>query len=423
MTVEVTRLESGIRVVTDRIPFLETASVGAWFDVGARYESESENGISHLLEHMAFKGTRRRSARGLAEEIEAVGGQLNAYTSRDHTTYYARVMKGDVPLAVDILADILQYSTFDPVELDREKEVVLQEIGQAHDTPDDLVFDILQAAAFPDQPLGRTILGTVDRVRGFSADDIRGYMTSHYSPDRMVFVGAGNLDHHQIVSLVAEQFSALPGRPGSGAEESFQPAVYSGGVDIDERPLEQLHLAFGFPSLSYQDEDFFALQVFNAIVGGGMSSRLFQEVREERGLAYSVYSFSSSHADTGMFGIYAGTSPEHAGELVPVISGEMQALTRDVGDDELARAKAQLKVGLYMSLESSSARVEQLGRQMLIFGRPLPTEELTAKVDQVDKDDVRRIAARTLEGRLTLAAVGPQGNLAGHDEVSRLFSI
>ena len=418
MTVRISELPNGIRVVSEEMPHLETASVGVWFDVGARYESEEQNGISHLLEHMAFKGTKRRTARGLAEEIEAVGGHLNAFTTRDHTTYYTRVMKDDVALSVDILADILQNSLFDAVELDREKDVILQEIGQAHDTPDDIVFDMLQATAFPDQPLGRSILGTNQRVKNFDRGIVSGYMRDHYRGDGTILAAAGNISHDALVEMTGAAFASIE----KARDYSFEAARYDGGESRTTRDLEQLHLALGFPGFSYDDTDYYALQVFSTICGGGMSSRLFQEVREERGLAYSVYSFSASHADAGLFGIYAGTSPELVGELLPVVAEQMKNLAESVDEAELARARAQLKAGLLMSLESTTSRIEQLGRQMLIFGRPIPTAELIEKVDGINATAVQRVAGRILEGRLSLATVGPKSSLPEFQRVEALFS-
>lgn len=418
MTVRISQLANGIRVVSEEMPHLETASVGVWFDVGARYESEEQNGVSHLLEHMAFKGTKRRTARGLAEEIEAVGGHLNAFTTRDHTTYYTRVMKDDVALSVDILADILQNSLFDASELQREKDVILQEIGQAHDTPDDIVFDMLQAAAFPDQPLGRSILGTTARVRNFDQGMVAGYMRDHYRGEGTILAAAGNISHDALVEMTGEAFAAFQ----KDRDFDFEPASYRGGESRAERDLEQLHLTLGFPGFSYDDPDYYALQVFSTICGGGMSSRLFQEVREERGLAYSVYSFSASHADTGLFGIYAGTSPELAGKLLPVVADQMKGLADSVGEAEIARARAQLKAGLLMSLESTTSRIEQLGRQMLIFDRPIPTAELMEKVDAIDAAAVRNVARRILQGRLAMATVGPHGTLPEFHETEALFA-
>lgn len=418
MTTRVTRLNNGVRVVTDAMPHLQSASVGTWIDAGARYETAEQNGISHLLEHMLFKGTARRSARAIAEEIEDVGGHMNAYTSRDHTTYYAKVLTQDVPLAVDILADILQNSRFDPVELEREQEVIVQEIGQVEDTPDDIVFDYLQERAFPDQPLGRSILGTEEQVESFDRQMLVEYLEAHYRGGNLVVTGAGNVDHDALVRLVEQGFGDLPAERRHG----FAPARYEGGDKRFERDTEQLHITLGLPSLAFDDPDYYALQVFSTMLGGGMSSRLFQEVRENRGLAYSVYSFTSCHADTGLFGIYAGTGPEAAGELVEVMARETKGMCEAAPDAEVARARAQLKAGLLMSLESTSSRIEQLGRQMLIFDRILSIEEMVEQVEAVDGAAITRVCERMLSGPLTVATVGRSGTLPDYDRLETLFS-
>ena len=419
MSVRIATLASGLRVVSDPVDHLETASLGLWVDVGARCETEETNGLSHLLEHMAFKGTERRSARAIAEEIEAVGGHLNAYTSREITAYYAKVMKEDVPLALDLLADILQHSTFDADELERERAVVIQEIAQVHDTPDDLVFDRFQETAYPDQPLGRSILGPPEQVRGYSRDALAAYMGAHYRAPRMVLVGSGRIDHEALVASAEAAFTALPDGPAPASEA----AVYGGGDCRMTRELEQAHLVLGFDGIAYDDPDFYTLQVLSTLLGGGMSSRLFQEVREKRGLAYSVFTFSSSYADGGIFGVYAGAGEAELGELVPVMAGELVKACEAVGDDEVARARAQLKAGLLMSLESTQARAERLGRHMLLFGRPLPIAEMIERVDAIDADAVRRTAARILRGgRPTVAALGPVAGLESHDAITARFA-
>lgn len=417
MSVEVSSLSNGLRVVTDAVPHLESASVGVWVDVGARYETPEVNGVAHLLEHMAFKGTRRRDARAIATEIEAVGGHLNAYTGREHTAYYARVLKADVPLAVDILGDILQHSVFDPTELERERHVVLQEIGQAEDTPDDIIFDHLQAASYPDQPLGWSILGTEDTVAGMSRDALAGFMAGHYRAERMVLVAAGAVRHDELVRLAEATFGGLR----QAERMPYQAARYVGGELRFERDLEQVHFTLALPGVAYEDPDFYAAQVMSTVAGGGMSSRLFQEVREQRGLCYSVFSFASSYVDGGTFGVYAGTGETEAGELVPVICDELARLAADADEEETARARTQLKAGMLMSLESSTSRTEQLARQMLIYGRPLTTEEIVAKVDAVDAGAVRRVTQRLLGGKPSVAALGPIGRLASFDDIAAKF--
>lgn len=419
MTTEMTILPNGLRVVSENMPHLETASIGVWVDVGARYESAEINGVSHLLEHMAFKGTKRRSALAIAEEIEAVGGYVNAYTSREQTAYYAKVMKEDVGLAVDILADILQHSIFAEDELERERAVVIQEIAQAHDTPDDVVFDQFQEIVYPDQPLGRTILGPAAQVTGYSRTVLADYMARHYSAGRMVVVGAGRLDHEIFATLVGSAFDALPpAQPGDDLT-----ANYTGGDMRTTKELEQAHLVLGFDGLSYDDADFYTMQLLSTLLGGGMSSRLFQEIRERRGLAYSVFTFASSYTDGGVFGVYCGTGPDKLQELTPVIADEMHKVCDHVTPEELARARAQVKSGLLMSLESSSSRCERLGRQLLIFGRAIPIDEMVAEIDAITTDDILRVARRVFGGsRPSLAALGPISGLEEYDAVAERFA-
>jgi predicted Zn-dependent peptidase len=393
---------------------VQTASVGVWVDVGARHETPEVNGVAHMLEHMAFKGTERRSARALAETIENVGGHLNAYTSREQTAYYVRVLADDVPLAVDLLADILQHSVFDEEELARERGVVLQEIGQVQDTPDDLVLDQFQETAFPGQALGRSILGPSEIVAAMPRTALVDYMGRHYGPKRMVLAAAGKIEHERIVELASRLFDALP----EAGDDRGEAAEYRGGELREERELEQAHLLLGLPAFAYGDDDFYALQVFSAMLGGGMSSRLFQEVRENRGLAYSIFSFASCYRDTGFLGIYAGTGENDTAELVPVMCEETLKLIDAPTEPELLRARAQLKASLMMGLESCFAQSEELARQLLVFNRRIPPEEIIAKVDAVDAAAIRRVGRRLLGGSgPTLAAIGPLRNLPTLDAV------
>ena len=419
MTVRVTSLDNGLRVVTDTMTAVETATVGVWVASGTRNECEEINGVAHLLEHMAFKGTNRRTALAIAEEIESVGGYLNAYTSREHTAYYAKVLKEDVELAVDVLADILQHSIFDPEELARERAVILQEIGQSQDTPDDLVFDFFQATAFPDQPLGWPVLGRTEVVSAIPREAIMGYMENTYSSDGMVLCAAGNIEHDYLVKLANRLFSSLSRQENGVAE----PAIYRGGDRRVERELEQIHLVLGFPGIAYHDESYFAASVLSTLFGGGMSSRLFQEIRERRGLAYSIFSYNSCYRDCGVMGIYAGTGESDVEELLPVLCTEIRQLPETLGEPEVARARNQIKASLLMSLESTGARAEQLAQQMLIFGRPLPIEELVAHVEAVDVPVVSALAARIFSGRPTLATLGPIERLEPYAQTeSRLVS-
>ncbi|MBT7941881.1 MAG: insulinase family protein, partial [Alphaproteobacteria bacterium] len=315
MSVRVSELDSGLRVVSDSMDRVETVSLGAWVGVGTRDEDASINGISHLLEHMAFKGTQRRDAKQIAEEIENVGGHLNAYTAREQTAYYAKVLKDDAPLAVDLVADILQHSVMDGDELAREQDVIVQEINQSYDTPDDVVFDYFQETAFPDQALGRPVLGTTELVQSMTSDTLLGYMADHYSGPNIVFAAAGNIDHDRLVGLVEDAFTALPAKT-NGAREA---ARYVGGDYQQTRDLEQAHVLIGMEGIAFTDDDFHATSVFATLLGGGMSSRLFQEVREKRGMAYAIYSYLQCYSDGGLFGVYAGTSKDEASAMAPLV--------------------------------------------------------------------------------------------------------
>jgi predicted Zn-dependent peptidase len=418
VTVRKTTLENGLRVVTHTMDAVETVSVGVFVDAGTRNEPVEINGVAHLLEHMAFKGTKRRSALEIVAEIEEVGGHLNAYTTREHTAYYAKVLKDDAPLAVDILADILQHSVFDEEELARERSVVLQEIGQAHDTPDDVVFDHFQETAFPDQPLGRPVLGDAVRVRAMTRESVMGYMDQAYGAGSMVLAAAGMIEHEHLVALARHLFRDLPDRQPLGDET----AAYAGGAHLQDRDLEQVHLTVGFPGVGMHDPDIYASTVMSTLFGGGMSSRLFQEIRERRGLVYSIHSFTSSYSDCGLFGIYAGTGEQEIEELMPVLADEIQRLTDSLDEDEVRRARNQLKAATLMSLESTSARAEQLGEQMLIFGRPLPIQAIVEKIDAVDVDTVRRVAARVFAGQPSLAAIGPLGRMMPYQQFAERLS-
>jgi predicted Zn-dependent peptidase len=401
MSVQLTTLKSGINVLTDTMPHLETASLGVWVASGSRDERHDEHGISHLLEHMAFKGTRRRTARQIAEEIEAVGGDLNAATGAENTAYYARVLKQDVPLALDVLSDILSEPAFAPDELLREQSVIVQEIGAVADAPDDLIFEYLNEIAFPDQPLGRTILGTAKTVRSFDDGSLREYLARNYRAPDLVVAAAGAVDHEAVVAEVEKRFGSFDGP----ASPMPQPGKFGGGSRIEKRELEQVHIALALPGVAVNDPSLYSLQVFTSILGGGMSSRLFQEAREKRGLCYSIYSFHMPYTDVGMFGLYAGTDAADTSELMRVIVDEITGTAETITEPEVARVKAQMKVGLLMALESSGARVEQVARQMLTRGRPIPVEELVEKVDAVTVESARAAGRALIARRKTATAV------------------
>jgi predicted Zn-dependent peptidase len=406
MSVEVTCLPSGLVVVTDAMPHLQTASLGCWVACGSRNEQPDEHGISHFLEHMAFKGTARRTARQIAEEIEAVGGDLNAGTGVETTAYYARVLKADIGLGLDVLSDILTSPSFDPDEITREKNVIVQEIGAVEDTPDDLVFEHLQATAFAGQPVGRSILGTKATVRSFDAKRLRAYLARNYRAPGMVVAAAGAVRHEEVVAEAAQRFAGFVGPSAPQADG----AKFCGGSYTEERDLEQVHISLALEGVPQRDPTIYSLQVFTNALGGGMSSRLFQEVRELRGLCYSIYAFHAPYADTGMFGLYAGTDAIDAPELMRVVVDEIVTAADTITEAEIARAKAQMRAGMLMALESSGARAEQLARQIIVHGRPVPMDEIVAKIDAVTVESTRA-AGRALiaRSRPAVAALGPSG--------------
>jgi predicted Zn-dependent peptidase len=412
--IQLTRLPSGLTVVTERMERVETVSLGAYVATGSRHEEEAENGVSHFLEHMAFKGTERRSAAQIAEEIEAVGGHINAYTAREQTAYYVKVLKEDTGLAADIIGDILTHSTFEPEELERERGVILQEIGQANDTPDDIIFDHFQEHAYPGQPLGRPVLGSEQGIRSMPRTMLTGYMRRHYAGPNVVVAAAGALRHEQILDLVNRHFADL----SLDAVPEMLPARYGGGEFREARDLDQVHIVLGFPSVGYGERDYYPALLLSTLLGGGMSSRLFQEVREKRGLVYSIYSFSSPFLDGGLFGIYAGTGESEAEELVPITLEELRKVQHEVTEAELARARAQVKASLLMSLESTGSRCEQLARQLQVFNRVVPTAETVAKLNAVSTADVCRAAARLFRGTPTLATMGPAERVPALGEIA-----
>ena len=417
MSVEITTLDNGIRVVTHEMPHLETASLGVWVKAGSRHERSNQHGISHMLEHMAFKGTKRRSARDIACEVEAVGGSINAATSFETTAYSVRLMKDDIPLGMDILGDILSNPRFDKAELTREQGVIIQEIGAARDTPDDLVFDLLQETAFPDQALGRPILGTPETVESFGSVHLNDYLGEHYRGGSIVISAAGAVSHKELVELTDRHFAAFPLSDKKAVKE-YEAADYTGGESLLSRDLEQTHLVLGFEGLPYHDDDFYAAQVFSGVLGGGMSSRLFQEVREKRGLCYSVYAFHWAFQDAGLFGVYAATGNDQLAELTPVLCDELRRSVLDIDGEEVARVRAQVKTGIAMSLESSGTRAGQIARQQMLFDRIIPVQEIVDKIDRIDEKKIMAVARRLLdENNLTLAAIG---DLSGIESCAKI---
>jgi predicted Zn-dependent peptidase len=403
MSVEVTRLANGLRVVTQRMPHLETAALGVWVKVGTRNETEATNGISHLLEHMAFKGTETRTARAIVEEIEQVGGDLNAATSLETTAYFARVLAADVDLAVELMADILRHPRYSADDLEREREVILQEIAGTRDSPDDMAYDLFNAAAYPEQPVGRPILGSAERIKAFTADDVRSFLAAHYAPANMVLSAAGAVDHGAVVKAAERWFGPLQAKPRIETAK----ARYVGGPAVGDQPFEQAHLLLGFQSVSYREPEFYTAQVLSGMLGGGMSSRLFQTVREEHGLCYSIYAGNWSLDDTGMFSVHLATGKDMLGKAIDLVRQEITGVAATAASQrEVDRARAQLKAGLLMSLESPGSRAEQIARQVMLFDRIVPPSELVARVDAVTPESVRALAERLFAGSPTAALVG-----------------
>jgi predicted Zn-dependent peptidase len=421
MNVQCTELESGLTVVTEKMPHLESVALGVWVKSGSRDEQADEHGIAHLLEHMAFKGTARRSARQIAEEIENVGGEVNAATSTETTSYYARVLRDDTALALDILADILTESAFDEEELTREKHVILQEIGAANDTPDDVVFDRFAETAFRDQTIGRAILGTPETVKSFTPDQIRAYLARNYTTDRMFVVAAGAVDHDTIVKQAEERFARVPRKPV--AKPVTDPAIYTGGETRETRDLMDAQVLIGFEGRAYHARDFYASQVLANILGGGMSSRLFQEVREIRGLCYSVYAFHWGFSDTGIFGIHAATGAQDMRELVPVIISELRKASEKIDISEIDRARAQIRAQLLMGQESPAARAGQIARQMMLYGRPISNTELMERLSGITPERLTDLAGRLFfDTKPCLSAIGPLEHLAPMSDIAASLS-
>ena len=405
MNVQLHTLSNGFRVATELMPGLKSTSIGIWVLAGGRHERIEQNGIAHFLEHMAFKGTATRSALEIAEAIEDVGGYINAYTSREMTAYYARVLEIDVPLALDVIADILLNPVFDPEEIEVERGVILQEIGQTLDTPDDIVFDWLQEVAYPDQPLGRTILGPTERVGAFDKADLSTFVGEHYGPGQMILCAAGAVDHDALCKRAEELFGHLS---PIITPALIHPAKFHGGERRENKALEQVHFALALEGPNYRDPEIFTAQVYSMALGGGMSSRLFQEIRENRGLCYTIFAQAGAYEDTGLTTIYAGTSAEQIAELANLTMDEMKRAADDMSEAEVARARAQMKAGMVMGLESPSNRAERLARMLSIWGRVPTLDEAIEKIDAVNVRDVRDFAAKMAgQAGKAMALYGP----------------
>lgn len=411
--IQTTVLSNGIRVVTDSSDMADSVTLGVWVSVGARYETAEINGISHMLEHMAFKGTTTRSSFDISKEIEDVGGMINAYTGKDMTAYYVRVLKENQDLGFDIISDIVQHSIMDETELEKEKGVIIQEINMQNDTPDDLVFDYYSSVAYPNQPLGRAILGTTDTVRSISSSDLLDYMHTQYTADRMIVSASGAVNHEDFVASCEKKLIHI----STHKMPSAVSAVYAGGEKRVLKPHEQVNLVLGFEGLNYNHPDYYTGSVLSVILGGGMSSRLFQEIREKRGLVYSVYAFNSPERDTGTFGIYAGTGEEEVAELMPVLCDELLRLPHTLTEEEINRAKAQLKASVLMRMENISGLARMNAVDMIIHGRIVPKQEVIDKINAITKQDLERVALTILKGKPTFSALGPINKVMSYEEI------
>jgi predicted Zn-dependent peptidase len=404
LTVQTHHLKNGFRIVTENMPGLKSASVGIWVNAGGRHERIEQNGIAHFLEHMAFKGTSRRNSVQIAEAIEDVGGYINAYTSREMTAYYARVLAGDVALALDVVSDIVLNPIFDPAEIEVERGVILSEIGQALDTPDDIIFDWLQEVSYPDQPLGRSILGPEERVANFKKWDLSTFVSENYGANQMILAAAGAVDHDKIVLQCEEIFGDLVARKQS----PVLPGHFQGGEIRQVKDLEQAHFALAFESPNYKNPDIYTAQVFATAFGGGMSSRLFQEIREKRGLCYSIFASAGAYCDTGTLTMYAGTSGDKVAELANITMDELKRAADDMSEVEVARARSQMKAGLLMGLESPSSRAERLARMVAIWDRIPSLDEVVVQIDGVTTETVRNFAGLMSAGApAAMALYGP----------------
>lgn len=418
MKYQITTLKNGLKIITNTRPETETVSLGIWVKTGSAYETADANGVSHFVEHMVFKGTQKRNSLQISQDIENVGGRTNAYTSREFTAFYAKMLKTDLELAIDVLADFIVAPSFDKDEMEKEKEVVIQEIKQSIDTPDDAIFDSFEADAFKNLPVGRTILGPEKTVRSFTPDILRSYMQTHYGTDNMIISAVGNLNHEVFVRMVEERL----GKYNRLSSFKIEPQTYSGGFSFEERKIEQTHLLLGFQGFEYQNPMYYSSSVFSAIFGGGTASRLYQEIREKRGLVYTVYSFNNSYTSGGVFGIYGGTTADELNELLPVVSDEIKKIVQEkVSDEELQRAKTQLKAGMLMSLESSSSTAEILARQNLIHGRVIETNEIIERIESITKDDIQKTAQTIFKTTPTYTLLGSLKKHPLYDELQKML--
>jgi predicted Zn-dependent peptidase len=420
-----TVLPGGLRIITEAMPTVRSVSFGVWVGVGSRDETPALAGSSHYLEHLLFKGTKRRDALEISAALDAVGGEMNAFTAKEYTCFYARVLDNDLPLAADVISDMLTSSLVRTSDVDSERGVILEEIAMHEDDPGDVVHDTFAEALFGDTPLGRPVLGTIDSIKSLQRNAINGYYRRRYRPDNMVVAVAGNLDHAKVVRLVGKAFGdtladdAQADRRPTPPRVGGRPPASRSGVSVVRRPTEQAHLVLGMPAFSRVDERRFALGVLNGVLGGGMSSRLFQEIREKRGLAYSVYSYAAHHAETGMFGVYAGCQPAKAPEVLDICRDQVDLVANHgITEDELSRGKGQLAGSLVLGLEDTGSRMSRLGKAELVYGELLTVDDILARIEAVTLDDVGVVAKEVLSAKPTLAVIGPFEDDAFADAVA-----
>jgi predicted Zn-dependent peptidase len=408
------RSRNGIRIVTERVPYVQSVSLGIWVDTGGRDETDAVAGISHFIEHLLFKGTERRSAQQIAEELDAVGGQINAFTDRENTCYYVKVLPEHVPLAQDVLADMLLNSVLDPEEITREKNVILEEIKRHEDTPDELVHDVFAETLWPGHPLGRSVIGRAEVIESLTREQIVAYLKEQYLPGRMVVAAAGNLDHEALVAEVEKTLGGMPA--GERGHEQIPPAVSNAETEVP-KPTEQVHFCLGTRGYNQNEEDRYVLGLIDSAVGGGMSSRLFQEVREKRGLCYSIGSYTASFREAGMFTVYAGTSPETAEQVRELAVKELRDVAREgITPHELQRSKNQIRGAVLLSLDSMSTRMTRIGKSMLYYDRVISPSEVVEKIEAVTEADVRRVSAEIFGCEYAYAAVGPFNGVGAEPE-------
>jgi predicted Zn-dependent peptidase len=412
---QIYKLPNQLRISVDEMKEVETVSIGVFVNTGSRNENLKINGISHFLEHMAFKGTKKRSAKQIAEEFEGIGGYINAYTSKEKTVYYTKVLKQHAEFAVEFLSDILQNSTFDNKELEKERGVILQEIAMTNDSPDDIIFDYFQSTAYGNQSLGQSILGSPENIKKFSRENFINYINDQYNYRDIAIVGSGSIKEGNLVKWSEKYFNNL----GKNKIKPLEINKYKGGELLKEKKLEQVNLIIGFDGLSYNHQDYYKIQVLAMILGGGMSSRLFQEIRENQGLAYSIYAFNYSFQDSGLFGIYAGTTPDKSNQLINSVKEQINKICKKIDKSELDRVKTQFQAGLLMSKESTSSRMQKLGSDIISYNKIISDKEIISKIRKITEKEISQLASKIfINTKTTFSAIGNVKNIKSFSKIN-----